>query len=220
MKDLSKVMANIQTGNFEREKPAHQKSDQAGKIINDLFDQLKTIKPAWRLSFTDESEENNAKKEWYKAFVENEVNTVNKIKVGMAEARKDPNPYWPSVGQFIKWCDGAEVNTDELFDAMLRGREPTHAAELHTRMNTALTYDIKHVLDAKRARKAFKDEYLKNLELERKGEITFVVVERIEQKANIFYTAEQKELKRKELEGMGIKPRGSLAGLKSAHRGK
>lgn len=217
MRDLSKVLANVKAGNFEREKPAHQKSEQAGQIINDLFDQLKTIKPAWKLSFSEEGDEGRAKKEWYKAFVENDVNTVNKIRVAMVEARKDPNPYWPSVGQFIKWCEGEAVDTDKLFDAMLRGHEPTHAAELHTRMNTALIFDIRHNLDAKRARKAFKEEYLKNLELEKKGEIEFIVVERIERKKNIFYTEKQKDLKRQELIDMGIKPRGSLAGLKSAH---
>lgn len=140
------------------------------------------------------------------------------IKTGIAQTVRQSVVWPPNLPKFVELCKGDQINTDELFDAMLRGSEPTHAAELHTRMNTALMYSIKHDLDAKRARKAFRDEYLKNLELERKGEIKFVVVERIEQKANIYYTPEQIETKRQELIEKGVKPRGSLAGLVSAHR--
>ena len=143
---------------------------------------------------------------------------MESLKIGIAQTVRQNIVWPPNLPKFVELCQGEQVDTDKLFDAMLRGHEPTHAAELYTRMNTALVYSIRHDLDAKRARKAFKEEYLKNLELEKKGEIEFIVVERIERKANIFYTEEQKEMKRQELIAMGIKPRGSLKGLKSAHK--
>lgn len=143
---------------------------------------------------------------------------MSAIKIGIAETVKQVETWPPNLPRFVELCSGAKINTDDIFNAMLRGAEPTHAAELHTRMNTRLMYDIKHSLDAKSAKSAFHDEYIKNLKLEREGKIEFIVVERIEKKKNIVYTEEQIEMKRQELLNMGIKPRGSLAGLKSAHK--
>lgn len=65
---------------------------------------MKGIKPAWRLSLPNDKAEETAKQEWIKAFADNGINTIEHLRHGFAKARKDEDRYFPSVGQFMKWC--------------------------------------------------------------------------------------------------------------------
>lgn len=46
----------------------------------------------------------DAKRQWIAAFAENGITTREQLQNGMRHARASDNPFWPAVGQFIKWC--------------------------------------------------------------------------------------------------------------------
>jgi len=51
-----------------------------------------------------ETEVNGYKQELLLACIENNINTQEKIKTGLEQARKDSSDFFPSVGKFITWC--------------------------------------------------------------------------------------------------------------------
>lgn len=50
---------------------------------------------------------NQAKAEWFKGLVENDITEEWVINRGLAVARKHNSPFLPSIGQFIEWCKQA-----------------------------------------------------------------------------------------------------------------
>jgi len=82
-----------------------QPTQRDGEIIGLLFDRLKQIFPAWKVSYPTEREEAEARKTWLRALTENHVTTPEQIKRGLEKARLYDRPFMPSVGQFIKWCE-------------------------------------------------------------------------------------------------------------------
>ncbi len=78
--------------------------DGTETILNIVIKSLRAIYPAWRTTIKSQIELDNMKKEWLKAFIENRINSDDKINRGLAQARQDIQPFLPSVGQFIKWC--------------------------------------------------------------------------------------------------------------------
>lgn len=88
--------------------PSVQKSDvtknaQVADAVNKLFVQLKAACPAM-FNTLNSSDERAVKRQWIIGFVESGINTVL-INAGMRIARQQNNPFMPSVGQFIEWCE-------------------------------------------------------------------------------------------------------------------
>lgn len=79
-------------------------SDETANIVNDLFVELQAIFPAWSVSFKTNEALNRAKREWIKGFMEQGINSLNQIKLGLKKARASQDPYWPTVGKFVAWC--------------------------------------------------------------------------------------------------------------------
>ena len=79
-------------------------SDVAAKFVDDLFEDLKSSKPAWRQSFPDDLALNKAKREWTKAFIENGIRSKFVIAKGKRHVRRTPSPFFPSAGEFVSWC--------------------------------------------------------------------------------------------------------------------
>ncbi|EOJ8666774.1 DNA replication protein [Providencia stuartii] len=78
---------------------------QAEQLVDVLFRNLKQIFPASvNTIFKNESDELAAKRQWIAAFAENGITTREQLQNGMRHARASDNPFWPAVGQFIKWC--------------------------------------------------------------------------------------------------------------------
>ncbi|EPP7629169.1 replication protein P [Providencia rettgeri] len=78
---------------------------QAEQLVDVLFRNLKQIFPAAvNTIFKNESDELAAKRQWIAAFAENGITTREQLQNGMRHARASDNPFWPAVGQFIKWC--------------------------------------------------------------------------------------------------------------------
>jgi len=79
--------------------------DFAKNIINQVFDQLSVIFPAWKHAWPTDKELSAAKMEWTKAFNENEIHTLEQIKHGFKKARASGSDFLPSCGKFIGWCN-------------------------------------------------------------------------------------------------------------------
>ncbi|HFD6682076.1 DNA replication protein [Providencia alcalifaciens] len=78
---------------------------QAEQLVDVLFRNLKQIFPAAvNTIFKNESDELAAKRQWVAAFAENGITTREQLQNGMRHARASDSPFFPAVGQFIKWC--------------------------------------------------------------------------------------------------------------------
>lgn len=80
-------------------------NSNAEKMVDSLFKSLKQLFPASVSTvFKKPSDEMDAKRQWIAAFAENGITTREQLQNGMRHARASDNPFWPAVGQFIKWC--------------------------------------------------------------------------------------------------------------------
>lgn len=78
---------------------------QAEQLVDVLFRNLKQIFPAAvNTIFKNESDELAAKRQWVAASAENGITTREQLQNGMRYARASDSPFFPAVGQFIKWC--------------------------------------------------------------------------------------------------------------------
>jgi hypothetical protein len=84
--------------------------DFAKNIINKVFKELALILPAWKYAWKSDNPQNPdealnaAKQQWTKAFIENNICTLEQIKLGFAKARSYESDFVPSCGKFISWC--------------------------------------------------------------------------------------------------------------------
>ncbi|EPH2166309.1 replication protein P [Proteus mirabilis] len=80
-------------------------NSNAEKMVDSLFKSLKQLFPASVSTvFKNANDEMDAKRQWIAAFAENGITTREQLQNGMRHARASDNPFWPAVGQFIKWC--------------------------------------------------------------------------------------------------------------------
>lgn len=80
-------------------------NSNAEKMVDSLFKSLKQLFPASVSTvFKNASDEMDAKRQWIAAFAENGITTREQLQNGMRHARASDNPFWPAVGEFIKWC--------------------------------------------------------------------------------------------------------------------
>lgn len=75
------------------------------EIIDTLFIKLAGIFPAFLQAWGGQEQLNNAKKMWLLAFIENDIDSTEKIKRGLKKAMAQKTAFVPSIGQFIKWCE-------------------------------------------------------------------------------------------------------------------
>ncbi|MER5080553.1 replication protein P [Providencia stuartii] len=90
-----------------REVESQPDSDQlqaAARIINILFAELQSCFPAWKATFPSKSDVDAAKRTWSKGLLEAGITTEQQLKYGLRKARQEESPFWPSLGQFVKWC--------------------------------------------------------------------------------------------------------------------
>ncbi|WP_265498562.1 replication protein P [Providencia rustigianii] len=107
--NLATAIANRDAGALSRmaqsSTPQKVVNPQAEQLVDVLFRNLKQIFPAAvNTIFKNESDELAAKRQWIAAFAENGITTREQLQNGMRHARASDNPFWPAVGQFIKWC--------------------------------------------------------------------------------------------------------------------
>lgn len=125
--NLVTAIANRDAGALARmaqsSTPQKVVNPQAEQLVDVLFRNLKQIFPAAvNTTFKNPSDELDAKRQWIAAFAENGITTREQLQNGMRYARASDNPFWPAVGQFIKWCKQEDHTAlglpteDELYD--------------------------------------------------------------------------------------------------------
>ena len=77
---------------------------ETGKVINQLFRQLRSIRTAWRQAWPDKKAYMESKATWLQAFIENGICTQEQIDIGLIRCRAEPSDFIPSVGKFIQGC--------------------------------------------------------------------------------------------------------------------
>ncbi|MBX9754661.1 MAG: replication P family protein [Pseudomonadaceae bacterium] len=99
-------------------KPQHIAALQAPKVvevdpatrqvINELFETMKGIKPAWRQCWPTQREYDSAKLEWLAAFMRNGICQIEQIQNGIRMAAASTSPFVPPTGEFVAWCFAPE----------------------------------------------------------------------------------------------------------------
>lgn len=169
MKDLVK---NMSVGNHQEKEIVVDTF--AKNVINKVFSELSLIFPAWKHNWKDEAQLNSVKLQWTKAFVENNISTLDQIKCGFAKARKSESDFLPSCGKFISWCTPSPEdlgypseqqamneciqhrNKSKLFDSTAR----PFIAELCKRVDWWLVTTACTQVEHKKAEKHFSEIYL------------------------------------------------------------
>lgn len=82
----------------------------AERLVDALFKQLKQLFPAAeQTNLKTPAQESAAKQQWIAAFAEGGIRTREQVSAGMRHARASESPFWPSPGQFIKWCKDSKM---------------------------------------------------------------------------------------------------------------
>ncbi|SQL06398.1 replication protein P [Escherichia coli] len=82
----------------------------AERLVDALFKQLKQLFPAAVVTnLKTPEQEVAAKQQWIAAFAEGGIRTREQVSAGMRHARASESPFWPSPGQFIKWCKDSKM---------------------------------------------------------------------------------------------------------------
>jgi len=170
-----------------REDPPPVSGDQDADFINKLFKSLFAAKPGWRASYPGLSglELDKAvevtKRSWTKAFYENGINSDEQVKTAMRQARKDPNKFLPSVGEFMEWTkpDPKEMGIPTAEEAWREATRYCFQFSTYLGWSHAIVpkasremglYDLKH-MNARDSIREFKKAYSAVLERLMKGEV-------------------------------------------------
>lgn len=105
MKDISNVINNLNITKQDDHTLQNKVPPIVKTIVDDLFKQLAFVFPAWKYTWDTEEKIKGAKKEWVKAFFENDITTKEQIAHGLRKARKMDSDFLPSCGKFVSWCN-------------------------------------------------------------------------------------------------------------------
>ena len=136
-------------------------SEQSAEIVNQLFAELKSIFPAWKHSFPEAQDLADAKRTWTKAFIENRVKSMQQVQQGLRKARGAGSPHFPSVGQFIKWCQpepsdfGLPDEREAYFEALANASEFGRKKWSHPAVFVASRATTTHVLKSRPEKDSF-----------------------------------------------------------------
>jgi hypothetical protein len=152
---------------------------QAKKLVNQLFEALMAIKPAWRQMIPDDKELAIQKAHFVKGFIENGICTPEQVAHGVKQARRDPSDFFPSVGRFISWCqpDPEELGLPDLEAAYQEAANHSSKPSRHRWSHPAVYHAGKiagwHELRSEQRNKTyplFKSSYMGIIERVLKGE--------------------------------------------------
>lgn len=108
MKPIGTVLTNMGntpvSAGYENHQP-RELSERDTQVVTLLFNQLKVVFPAWQRAFPTPESQARALREWTLALIEAKCTSAQKLEMGMRKAREQDIPFFPSPGQFIKWCE-------------------------------------------------------------------------------------------------------------------
>ncbi|NJI87149.1 replication protein P [Shewanella sp. Iso12] len=110
--------------------PHPDRLQEAAGIINKLFAELQACFPAWKHSFPGQHDIAAAKRSWARGLVEAGISSEQQLQWGLRKARQAESPFWPSLGQFVKWCqpDPAEFGLPTPEAAFKEASRNSHPA--------------------------------------------------------------------------------------------
>lgn len=108
MKPISQVIGTMPAMSIAQ--PLRIDSEQIASFVNAVFDQLKSIFPAWSAAWKTQGDIDNAKKIWIIAFAENGITTKKQVSLGLKACRSLKTDFLPSIGKFIELCKPTPEN--------------------------------------------------------------------------------------------------------------
>lgn len=147
-----------------------QNRETTASIVNQLFDRLIAINPAFKQAWPTEHEFQATKKEWVLAFEDARINTIEQLKSGLKSVRMNPSPFIPSPGQFIQMCkqspeDIGAPSVEKAYDEACRKSHPSYGQNknwshpaVENARNSVGAYDLSN-LPAKQTLKRFTEVY-------------------------------------------------------------
>lgn len=180
MKDVKQLVKGFQNQPIKNQ-GQHQLQNNIPPVVKQLVDQvfkqLKIICPAYEYSLPTEQMVNDCKKEWVKAFFENNINAVELVKAGLMGVRKSESDFLPSCGKFISWCTPSpeDLGWPSVHDALkqcIRHRSNQKFVvpqniyirpmiiELCKRVDWWLMYNANNQIERKKADSHFLEKYM------------------------------------------------------------
>lgn len=107
MQSIAQIVEHIENGDLPMIEPERKQlviSERDAQVVNNVFEKLTVIFPAWQRAFPTPETLKSARTEWTKALVQAGVVTTQALQIGFNVARKQDIPFFPSPGQFISWC--------------------------------------------------------------------------------------------------------------------
>lgn len=88
----------------ENQKEKSSIDEKTRELIKFLFKELKDIFYEAPNRWKTQEDFLNAKRQWFTAFIENNINTIEQLTHGLKQCRARNSNFIPIVGQFISWC--------------------------------------------------------------------------------------------------------------------
>lgn len=93
-------------------------NQQTIQLVNKIFDRLRAIYPAWKQAIPTTAAEQAAKKEWLGGLMDAGISDYSLIEAGLNACRGSGSPFWPTVGQFIGFCNKAACDQMGALETM------------------------------------------------------------------------------------------------------
>lgn len=109
--------------------PSLEDLKKMSKVVNDLFERLKILFPAFRQSWPTEHEFATAKQVWTEAFCLSKMSSTANIELGLKRFMMMSTPFVPTPGEFIGMCrprpeDVGAPPVDEAYLEVIRNSYP------------------------------------------------------------------------------------------------
>jgi len=114
---------------FNKEISESSKALESADIINRIFRALKLIFPAWKQAISSDKELNEIKQMWLQALIDENITTQEQIERGLRAAKLHGAPFFPSIGQFIKWTKKEKPRVNEQAYQLYKPKLPKHTTD-------------------------------------------------------------------------------------------
>jgi hypothetical protein len=120
---------DLEQARQQRIQPSHKQiPEQYKQVASEVFRQLTTMRPAWKVGFTNENKTFDQKLvtaykiQLLQAMQDNGIDDLQKVESGLKALRSQSGQFLPSIGDFITACN--PNSKGELNAAMYREYRP------------------------------------------------------------------------------------------------
>lgn len=185
---LSQHTTTISKAEEIQQKKANESVDDR-KLISSIFVRLQSACPAWKQSIAslpaDEAQSviNQIKRDWLNCFMENEINDMRLIDYAFSRLQASKNPFLPTVGQFMEWCEdgrvpaGTKTHSDsfkEISGWLMQASDRRQISDLsdsvyHTYVSMEDQQGFRELGDRNKSREIWRNEYQNTLDKLKEG---------------------------------------------------